>query len=481
MNRYERVLLLIPGYPESHYFSRPLQAGLGYISESLKRADIENVVVDMRFNPGQRHLLKEVRRFRPDLIGVSMMTFKYLYTYELLDVLKNECPRIDIVAGGPHPSTLRNDVLRECRSIDYGAVLEGEATIIELCRGLPLDEIKGLIYRKDGEIVFSGEREFVKNLDGIPFPRYNNLNLNRYENFIPIISSRGCPYKCIYCPVSLAIGKKYRFRSPENIVAEIKYWYGKGYRRFGFADDNFTLIPKRVFRLCRLIEEENLTGLKLSCSNGIRADRVDYVLLKRMRDVGFSEIAFGVEAGNNRVLRNLKKSESIESIRESIDKACELGYEVTLFFLLGSPGETFDDIQDSIALAKSFPVVNAVFYNLIPFPNTELSRWVDENGLFARDKSSYLNDASHFLNEPIFETPELPLERRKEALATANAAVKEHCRKNKESSVRKKLERSFGINGIPGYYLARLWCADPVQNRLLTLRVMRRLKEKLTA
>ena len=474
--------MIIPGYPESHYFSRPLQAGLGYISEALLKAGISNIIADMRFNYSRRQLLNKIASYAPDLIGVSMMTFKYSHSYFILEEIKRCFPNIPIVAGGPHLSTMREEVLKQCSAIDYGIVLEGEQTIIELCQGKNLEDIKGLIYRcQDGKIAYTGDRQFIKTLDDLPFPTYRQFSLNLYERFIPIISSRGCPYSCIYCPVHLAIGRRYRYRSPENIALEIEFWYRKGFRRFGFADDNFTLLPERVYQLCDEIEKRRLTGLNLSCSNGIRADRVSKDLLKRMKQVGFRELAFGVEAGNDKVLKRLNKSESIATIKKSIGDACDLGYEVTLFFLLGSPGETWSDIQDSISLATSFPVVDVKFYNLIPFPNTELYRWVKANNLLLREATEYLNDASHFVNQPIFQTAELSYRQRRAAWLYANKAVKRHCRQNKARSVQKKIEDSLGIKGHLGAGLAKLWCTDVVQNHLLSLKMVRRFKERLTA
>lgn len=479
---YNRVLLFIPDYPGSHYKDLPLQAGLGYISEILTRNGIENNVLDMRLGYGVNDLREKISNYHPELIGVSMMTFKYLHTYTVINKIKEAFTLIPIVAGGPHISTLRQRVLRECRGIDFAVVMEGEETIVELCRGKEPSKIEGLIYRNNnGEPIFNSDREFIKDLNAISFPNYNNFELVEYEKFIPIVSSRGCPYNCIYCPVQVAIGKKYRVRSADNVVNEIEFWHKRSFKRLGFTDDNFTLYSDRVYEICDEIERRRLTGLKLSCSNGIRADRVDKKLLARMKEVGFYEVAFGVEAGNNKVLERLHKSEKIDVIRRAIADACELGYEVTLFFLLGSPGETWSDIEDSVNLALSYPIVSAPFYNLIPFPNTELFRWIEKNGLFLKSPEEYLDNVSHFVNEPVFETPELPYAERKKAWKYANKIVGEHCKKNKRRAVMAKLGRSFRIKGLPAKLISYSWCSDLVQNKFLAYKIVRRIKEKLLA
>jgi len=477
---YRRVLLFIPSYPGSHYKYLPLQAGLGYISQMLDRNGVENSVCDMRFGYGSSDIKEKILEYRPDLIGVSMMTFRYLHTYAIISDIKDAFPSIPIVAGGPHISTLRENALRECPAIDYGVILEGEETIMELCRGEELSKIKGLIYRgDDGEVLLNQDRRFIGDLDGIHFPEYRRFEMHKCERLIPIVSSRGCPYECIYCPVQAAIGKKYRMRNSGNVVDEMEFWYEKGFRRQGFADDNFTISQPRIYEICDEIEERGMTGLRLGCSNGVRADRVDRKLLARMREVGFYELAFGVEAGNDRVLERLHKSEKIEVIRRAIEDACELGYEVTLFFLLGSPGETWSDIEDSVDLVLSYPVVSAPFYNLIPFPNTELFEWVEERGYLLKSPEEYLNDASHWENEPVFETPELPYEKRKKAWAWANRVAEGHCRKNKRRAVKAKLEGSLGIKGLPGDLFSHVWCSDLVQNRFLANRAMRKLRDRV--
>lgn len=415
---YYRVLLLHPSYSSSHY-ARPMRppTGLGYIAETLKNNKIQYDVTDVGFGYSFKYINNKIVDFKPDLIGLSMMTFKHTDTYYMLNKIKKNHPDIPIVVGGPHVSTLRDAVLKECPSIDFGITLEGEKTFIELCKGKSLKTIKGLIYRDDTTILYNGDRDFIKELDTISFPTYENFELNKYSvKEICIVSSRGCPYGCIYCPVHLAIGREFRVRSAQNVVDELDYWYKRGYRRFDFVDDNLTFYKDRVYEICNEIEIHNLKGLELHCGNGIRADKVDRDLLKRMREVGFNYIAFGVEAGNNKILKNLKKGEQIEIIEQSIKNACELGFEVSLFFLIGSPGETCSDFEDSINLAIKYPISDVRFYNIIPFPGTELYDWLQKNNYFIRRPSEYLSEGSAWDNEPVFETPEMSVKERKLAM-----------------------------------------------------------------
>jgi radical SAM superfamily enzyme YgiQ (UPF0313 family) len=189
---------------------------------------------------------------------------------------------------------------------------------------------------------------------------------------------------------------------------EMEDWYRRGYHQFNFDDDNFNLLRERVFRICHEIEKRGLKNLTLRLSNGIRADRVDREMLTRMRQVGFKYIAFGADAGNNRMLEIIKKGETIEDIERAMRYATELGYETKLLFVVGTPYETREDVEDKVRLTRKFPVQEVHFYNLIPYPGTDLFDWVTQNNYFLIPPEEYLNNCSSLTKTPVFETPELP-------------------------------------------------------------------------
>ena len=396
----------------------------------------------------------------------------YKNTYHLIEAIKEAYPEgLSIVVGGPHVSTLRQEVLKECRAIDFGVVLEGERTLIELCRGVEPGKIKGLIYRNGENVAYNGDREFIANPDSIPFPRYEKFEMERYFlKEILIISSRGCPYSCTYCPAKMAIGKKLRVRSAKNVVEEIAFWYNRGYKTFNFGDDNFTFFKERVYDICNEIIRCGMTDLDLRCGNGVRADKVDRALLEKMKKAGFSYIAFGVEGGNNKVLEGLKKGEKIERIEEAIRDACQLGYDVTLFFLAGSPAETWQDLEDSVRLAQRYPVIDARFYNIIPYPSTELFEYLKEKNLFLRDPKEYLNDTSAFGEEPVFETPELPRAERVKALR--------YLKKVRKGVLRKGLKRRLKPYGIIGKFSAVLLSTSLGHSMIRHNKFIRRIAER---
>lgn len=412
--RYERVFLIQPDYPGSYYSDYLiLPMGLGYVAEALRQAKIQYLVMDMGFGYKQSFLFKGISNFEPHIIGVSMMSSKYKYHYKLIKALKEAFPGIPIVVGGSHVATFKKRVLFECSGIDYGLVGEGEEAIVELCKSRDLTQVKGLLYRSNSDVLYTGDRERRLDLDIIPFPTYEGFEVEKYDNVgMHLFSSRGCPYGCIYCPIKSVIGNQWVSRSSGNVVDEIEYWYNRGYRIFDFRDDAFNIDRKRVFEICDEIERRNM-AIELNASYGLRADRADRDLLNKMREAGFKRIAFGVEAGNNKILSNIKKGETVEEIEMAIKNACELNYEVVLFFIIGSPGETEKDIEDSFCLLNKYPVTEAFFYNLTPFPDTELYDWVEKNGYFALPPSEYLNGNMHWSNTPAFFTPELSVKQRK--------------------------------------------------------------------
>lgn len=469
--RYKKVLLLTPDYKGGHFGALKPPAGLGYIAETLKVNNVEYDVVDMAAGASLTDLKKKMRSFDPDLVGISLMTFMYKRSYEIIRFVKQVNPSIDIVAGGPHISTLREKVLEECSALSYGIVLEGEQTILELCRGENLPSITGLIYRSGNNIVFTGERSFIDHLDDIPFPKYDKFPLDKYvTEEMGIVSSRGCPYGCIYCPVKTAIGRKWRSRAG-GIVEEIQYWYDRGYRQFTILDDNFTLDQNRVVKICEAIKNKNFKGIELNCNNGIRADKVNYYILKLMREAGFAYLAFGVEGGNDKVLKNINKGMKMESIERAIQDALKLGYKVTLFFIVGSPGETMDDIKDSINLALKYPVFDARFYNLIPFPQSRLYDWVKENNYFTVDSETYLNNSSQWSYLPVFETPDLSKNEREKALRM----VRDVRKKIRYNSMRSSLTPKLGpVAGL----VAKAYVNDWVQDKLMKRGVLRRNLKK---
>ena len=167
--RHNRVLLIKPSYKGSYYGALHPPVGIGYIAESLAAHNIEYAVMDMSFKYGMKDLIRKIRTFCPDLLGFSMMSFMYHETYEHIRQIKKVFPDIHIIIGGAHASTFREKVLESVSGVDFATTFEGEEVIVDLCKGKPLSEIKGLVFRTDdGKVFYNGDREFIQDLDSLP-------------------------------------------------------------------------------------------------------------------------------------------------------------------------------------------------------------------------------------------------------------------------------------------------------------------------
>ncbi len=444
----KKILFIVP--QQSDEYPEYPHTGIGYLSEFLTKNKIDNKIIDMRLGYTIKDALNLLKKYKPDFVGITLITAKRDKGYELINSVANECSKTKckVVIGGPHVSMISSKVLEECRA-DFAVKGEGEETLLELLRGKNTKKIDGLIFRNQGKIIENKDRKWLINLDKLPWPKHEKAELKKYKGGgVSIVTSRGCPYQCIYCSAKLVAGQCFRVRSPENILEELEYWNQNKINYFHIVDDNFTLNKERVVELCNLILKNKITST-FAC-DGVRADRVDYETLKKMKQAGFKYLSFGVEGGNNKVLQAIKKGETIEQIKKAIEDSIKLGFEVYLFFLVGSPTETQKDVEDSIALALKYSIAGVNFYNLVPFPGTELYDYVEKNNLFLIKPEQYLKDAPYYSNTPVFETPEFPKKQRIRMLKK----TKEIRQKIKRRVLKQRLEK-LGLLGKISYPLLR--------------------------
>jgi radical SAM superfamily enzyme YgiQ (UPF0313 family) len=224
-----------------------------------------------------------------------------------------------------------------------------------------------------------------------------------------------------------------------KVIGELEYWYRQGRRRINIIEDNFTLSKDRVHEICDGIDRAGMEGMRLSVG-GLRADTLDRNLLKRMKNVGFFALGFGVEAGNDHILGILKKGETIQTIENAIENACDLGFNVKLYFIIGSPYETWEDYQDSLKLAVKYPVDQVNFYSMMPIPHTELFDWVEREGTLLKSPEVYLNQDTPWSREPFFHGPGMSVDEKRKALELG-------LRTQRKIAARKLLGKKFGTAG----------------------------------
>lgn len=439
--RFSKVLFVIPKFVGVNQDNRGLLLNIGYISQYLLDNNIQNKVVDMRLGYSLAEVKNKIADYKPDLVAVIIFTNGFRRTYEIMERLKSK--KYKLLAGGYHVSTIKSKILEET-SADFGIKMEGEDAMLELCNGAPYENILNLIYRKNGKIIENAARPPVVNLDKFSFPKYESFEFEEYDHLIPICTSRGCPFFCTFCTTATTAGRSFRVRSPENVVSELKMWYDRGFKNFCFIDDNFTLIKQRVIDVCRLIEKNKLDGLKIRCA-GIRADKVDREVLTYMRKVGFDQIGMGVEVGNDKMLKIIRKGETMKDIEKAIREILRLKFDLQLYMVIGNQYETAQDVEDTFKLALKYPISDVHFYNPIPFPGSELYDWVEKNGYFLEDLDKYINDNCAFSTMPAFATPELPVKERIKLLKKSKKIEKVILRRY----FARKMKKTFGVFAAP--------------------------------
>jgi len=327
-------------------------------------------IIDDLSNPIWKEVEKNIRKFGPDIIGITMFTANYKVAKIIAGIARKLNREVKIVVGGAHPTIDPEGTLRN-GEFDYLVRGEGEFTFLELVDGKDVSEITGLSYKEKGGIVHNSPRPFIEDLDSLPFPSrdlfLNNTSNIDYEN---IITGRGCPYSCIYCASKKIWDKKVRFRSPDNVIRELIYLKEKfNSPILYFVDDTFTLKKDRAKEICRGIIERNL-DLKWKCDT--RVDCIDYELVSLMKQAGCIRIKIGVETGSEKIMKKIKKGLTKDKIRKGVEIIKKVGLPLTVYLMAGFPGETNDDIRQTIEFGKE---IDADYYSLsivAPYLGTEI-------------------------------------------------------------------------------------------------------------
>lgn len=386
------------------------------------------MVLDLRVEPPGMDYMSRIKKFDPGLICVSFMSYGYKKSYRFLEDLKKGTGAA-VMIGGAHTSVLRGKVLEECVA-DYAVYGEGEETLLEFLEGKSLSDIDGLIWRNGDCIVVNKPRQLNLDLDSLPFPEYDLFDMDKYaQERIPLNTARGCPHLCTYCAVDMVIGRRFRARTAPNVVDEIEKWYRKGYRNFGFNDSTFTENMKRSVEIADEIIKRGIE-IEWDLRTGIRVDRVNEEVLTKLKQAGCTFIAFGIESIDKEVLALLKKGINYDQVKEAVSIAKKCGIGVGGFFMIGTPGDTYEKFRKSYEFADTDLFDEARFYNTEPYPGTELFEWIKENGRFLFSPEEYLNSRSRWEENPIFETDTFTMAERKKAfnegefLASKKLAIK---------------------------------------------------------
>jgi radical SAM superfamily enzyme YgiQ (UPF0313 family) len=383
--------------------------GLAYIAAMCLKKGYEVEIIDaLAEDLTPAELKQRIIKINPGIVGVTATTPMINNAFEVLKLVKESSGLTLTVLGGPHITAEPFFTMNECKELDIGVLGEGEDTFAELIKtyltsNRSLGEIKGIIYRKDGQIITNPPRISIKNLDDIPFPAYHLLPMRLYSpspfNYrrqpaVPIICSRGCPFQCIFCTKGL-FGNSVRRLSPRKVYEQVKYLVDNyKIREVHFYDDTFILDEGWVKEVCSYLEKLNI----LWWCNG-RVDIMTKEILSSLKKAGCYRIYYGVESGNEKSLKVLKKVTSIKKIKNAFKITQETNIETGAFMMLGIPGENREDMQRSIDFVKEIKADHAVFSVLTPYPGTEIYKDHKKYGIMT--KTSW-KDFIMISNDPIF-------------------------------------------------------------------------------
>jgi len=443
-----RILLLYPPHSslsgEGYFVPKSPPLGLAYLAAVLEEAAHDVKAIDcvienwkQRVREGDHYqiglsweeLKGRIWRTKPDMVGLScLFSSQFQNTRKTAALVKEVDPTIKVVAGGAHPSAIPCEVMADT-NFDYAVIGEGEHTMLSLVRSLEgasqLENVDGLAYRENEVVKINPKKNFIANLDNLPFPARHLFPMDKYLQltkdlrmneisskrvpYTEMVTSRGCPDRCVFCVIRKMYGGFWRARSPKNVVDEIQLLFEKyGVKEIHFMDDNLTLDRRRMEEIC---DEILHRGIDISwvTTGGVHVNTLNEALLRKMKRAGCYSLWLGIESGNSYVLNQLiKKGVSLKKVDEVVKCIKRVGMDVNGFFVIGFPGETRKTIEDTIRFSKSLDLDDAYFSIATPYPGTELYDQCFSKGYLKSDnlsklKQIYANITTEALSKEMVE------------------------------------------------------------------------------
>jgi len=393
--------------------------GLLYIAAVLEKEGFPVNIIDSYAEHYDVHMtVKEVLKFNPDIVGITATTPTFGNALRIAQTLKKVNPHVTIVMGGPHITPTGKIIMKKHECIDICVKHEGEYTFLELAQNKPKDSILGIFYRdKEGEIIINADRPLLQNLDELPFPARHLIDLSKYHHVLfssygepltEMITARGCPFRCTFCASKITNGVGARFRSVENVMAEVDELISKyGIKVIEFRDDTLTINPSRFKQLCEEIKKRNISFI----GNG----KVNIIskfpeMAQQAKDAGCKLLMFGCESAEQKILDAYLKAQTVEDIKTAFKIVNKVGLDTLAFFILGSPLETYDTAKKTINLAKEINPTFVEFFLLNPHPGTSSEDEAKQIGMMTNINWEEINTPQWFnptISHPSFTQEEL--------------------------------------------------------------------------
>lgn len=362
----------------SREFTQPPPLGLAYAAAIAQRAGHEVIIIDANCRPrlSKQKVLQQINSFKPDMLGFMLTVYMFRQTLGWIKSLK-ETTNLPMIVGNILLELYPKEVMSH-KEIDYGIIGSAQKSLPHLLDALKhkadISEIKGVCYKREGEVFINSPDTLKEDFDTLPFPARQLLPNHKYytvmskrKNFTIMITSKGCPSKCGFCHVK---NIPYSARKAEGVVDEIEQCFRKfNIREIEFFDPIFTFDKRRVIEICKAIRKKRI-GLSWACR--ARADQIDEELLNEMKSAGCSRIYYGIECGNQNILDNVSKGITLEYIRKIANLTKQKGILTLGFFLIGAPGDTIETIKDTINFASKLNLDYAQFHKTVAKPTTIL-------------------------------------------------------------------------------------------------------------
>ncbi len=388
------VLLVKPASDGDH-IQPPL--GLAYLAKALADCHHVTLVDEMLTGGSAQQLADRVSHDGYDIVGLQCYSHDLKAVRRHLEAIKGRCPDVKTILGGPHPTLMPEETFAVMGNLlDF--VLRGEAeetlpALLERLEAAPTDlsAIPGLAYRNGDDVVVNGPPQTVKDLDNFPMPAWEHIPPNKYppaqhgaffKNFpvAPIMTTRGCPFRCSFCSATLLSGSRVRTRDPAGIMDEIRLLYHEyGVREIHIIDDNFSLNKEHARAVLEGICNLDIE-LSIAFPNGLKVETITPDLLKLMRKAGVYLLSLGIESGSDRTLKRVNKNLTVDLIREKCRLIKDAGMDIAGFFILGLPGETVEEMQRTIEFSLELPLLRANYFTFLPLPGTDIYHQLQEEG-----------------------------------------------------------------------------------------------------
>jgi radical SAM superfamily enzyme YgiQ (UPF0313 family) len=403
-----KVAVIASPYPLEEAPAPPL--GVTYIAAAFEAAGAEVRILDYivsRYSPEK--LARELEDFQPDFVGGTSVTMNFPSAAAIIEKVKEINPSIVTAMGGPHVTFDAENTLRSYPGIDLLVLGEGERTVAELVPVIhnreAWHEVKGIAFLEDGRFVRTEPRGLIRDLETIPLPARHLLPISRYQALgfpVSIITSRGCPYQCIFCQGRRMVGHKVRYRQPLSVVDEIEEILSYGFTRINVADDLFLSNKARARAIC---EEILRRDLEVAWSAFVRVNIMDADVMRLMRRAGCDSVSFGIESGSPEMLKRIRKRITLDQGRRAVEICREVGLTPHASFMVGLPGESPETLRQTQEYAESLEMIYG-YHVLAPLPGTTVREEIDQYDLEILTNDWSLYDA----NRPVTRTSQLSAE-----------------------------------------------------------------------